>query len=73
MRRLWRDIQAHKRAAVLFLVYWLATLVVIPMTWARGGGHPWLGCGTPPHYTPDCRCSCGTVAGVDAGTRDSLA
>jgi len=36
MRRLWHDIQAHKQAAVLFLVYWLATLAVIPMTWAGG-------------------------------------
>jgi len=36
MRRLWHDIQAHKRAAVLFLVYWLATLAVVPMTWAGG-------------------------------------
>jgi hypothetical protein len=36
MRKLWHDIQAHKRAAVLFLVYWLATLVVIPITWDRG-------------------------------------
>ncbi len=36
MRRLWHDIQAHKRAAVLFLVYWLATLAVVPMTWSGG-------------------------------------
>ena len=36
MRKLWHDIQAHKRAAVMFLVYWLATLVVIPITWVGG-------------------------------------
>jgi hypothetical protein len=36
MRRLWRDIQAHTRTAVLLLVYWLATLAVIPVTWAGG-------------------------------------
>jgi len=36
MRRLWHDIQAHKRAAVLFLAYWLATLAVIPLTWTGG-------------------------------------
>ncbi len=36
MRRLWHDFRAHKRAAVLFLVYWLATLAIIPMTWDGG-------------------------------------
>ena len=36
MRRLWQDVQAHKRAAVLFLVYWLATLAVILVTWSGG-------------------------------------
>ena len=36
MRKLWQDIQAHKRAAVLFLVYWLATLAVVPITWVSG-------------------------------------
>jgi len=36
MKKLWHDIQAHKRAAVLFLVYWLATLAVVPITWAGG-------------------------------------
>jgi hypothetical protein len=36
MRKLWQDIQAHKLAAVLFLMYWLATLVVIPITWDAG-------------------------------------
>jgi hypothetical protein len=36
MRKLWLDIQAHKWAAVFFLVYWLATLVVIPITWDGG-------------------------------------
>jgi hypothetical protein len=40
MRKLWRDIQAHKRAAVLFLVYWLATLAVVPITWAGGISPP---------------------------------
>lgn len=37
MRKLWHDIQTHKRAAVLFLAYWLATLAVIPITWTPGG------------------------------------
>jgi hypothetical protein len=36
MRRLWRDLQAHRRAAVLFLTYWLAILAVIHLTWAGG-------------------------------------
>jgi hypothetical protein len=36
MRRLWHDLQAHKRAAVLLLVYWLATLAVDLLTWSRG-------------------------------------
>jgi len=36
MRKLWHDIKAHKLAAVLFLVYWLATLVVVPITWNEG-------------------------------------
>jgi Na+/citrate or Na+/malate symporter len=36
MRKLWHDIQAHKWAAVLFVVYWLATLVVVHSTWAGG-------------------------------------
>jgi hypothetical protein len=36
MRKLWQDIQAHKRAAVLFLIYWLVTLVVILITWDEG-------------------------------------
>ena len=36
MRRLWRDLQAHRRAAVLFLVYWLALLALIHLTWAGG-------------------------------------
>ena len=36
MRRLWHDFQAHKRASVLLLVYWLATLAVVPMTWSGG-------------------------------------
>ena len=36
MRRLWHDVQAHKRAAVLFLLYWLATLAVILVTWSGG-------------------------------------
>ena len=33
MRRLWHDFRAHKRAAVLFLMYWLATLAV---DWSHG-------------------------------------
>jgi hypothetical protein len=36
MSRLWRDLQAHRWAAVLFLVYWLGILAVIHMTWAGG-------------------------------------
>ena len=36
MRRLWHDFQAHKWAAVLFLVYWLATLAVSLVTWSGG-------------------------------------
>jgi len=36
MRRVWHDVQAHKRAAVLFLVYWLATLAVVYVTWSGG-------------------------------------
>lgn len=36
MRRLWQDIQAHKWAAVLFLVYSLATLVATAITWDEG-------------------------------------
>jgi hypothetical protein len=36
MRKLWHDIQTHKRAALLFVVYWLATLAVIPITWTGG-------------------------------------
>ena len=36
MKKLWHDIHAHQRAAVLFLVYWLATLAVIHITWTNG-------------------------------------
>lgn len=36
MRRLWHDVQAHKWAAVLFLVYWLVTLAVNVVTWSGG-------------------------------------
>ena len=36
MKKLWHDIHAHERASVLFLVYWLATLAVIPITWHHG-------------------------------------
>jgi hypothetical protein len=36
MRKLWRDLQAHGRAAALFLVYWLVILAVIHMTWDGG-------------------------------------
>ncbi len=36
MRRLWHDFQTHKRAAVLFLGYWLATLAVNLLTWTGG-------------------------------------
>jgi len=36
MKKLWHDIQAHKWAAALFLVYWLATLALILITWDRG-------------------------------------
>jgi hypothetical protein len=37
MRRLWHDLRAHWRASVLFLLYWLATLAVVAMTWQPGG------------------------------------
>ena len=33
MRRLWHDVQAHTRAAVLFVLYWLATLGLDFVTW----------------------------------------
>jgi hypothetical protein len=33
MRKLWHDIQTHKRAAALFLVYWLVTTVVATSVW----------------------------------------
>jgi len=36
MKRLWLDIKAHKWAAGFFLIYWLATLVVVPITWQGG-------------------------------------
>jgi hypothetical protein len=36
MRKLWQDIQTHKRASVLFFVYWLATVVVTFITWDMG-------------------------------------
>ena len=36
MRRLWHDVQAHKRAATLLLLYWLATLAVVVVTWNGG-------------------------------------
>lgn len=36
MRKLWQNVQAHKWAALVFLVYWIATLVVVPLTWASG-------------------------------------
>jgi hypothetical protein len=36
MRRLWHDFQAHKWAAALLLVYWLATLAVSFVTWYHG-------------------------------------
>jgi hypothetical protein len=43
MRKLWRCIQTHKRAAVLFLVYWLATLAVTVITWDKGIPTPVVG------------------------------
>ena len=36
MKRLWHDFQAHKRAAALFLMYWLTTLAVVLVTWSHG-------------------------------------
>jgi hypothetical protein len=36
MRKLWRDIKAHKLAVLLFFVYWLATLAVVPFAWDSG-------------------------------------
>ncbi len=38
MKRLWRDFQAHRWAAALFLVYWLATLAIQRVT--NQGGIP---------------------------------
>ena len=38
MRNLWQDVQAHKLAAMAFLVYWIATLVVVTLT--RDGDLP---------------------------------
>jgi len=43
MRKLWRCIQTHKRAAVLLLVYWLATLAVTVITWNGGIPGPVVG------------------------------
>jgi hypothetical protein len=40
MRKLWHEIQTHKRAALLLLAYWLATLAVIPITWSGGIPYP---------------------------------
>ncbi len=37
MGKLWRDLWAHKRAAALFLLYWLATVAVVVVTWEPGG------------------------------------
>ncbi len=37
MRRLWREFRSHGRMTVLFLAYWLATLLVVAMTWQPGG------------------------------------
>jgi hypothetical protein len=36
MRKLWQDIQTHKLETVLFLIYWLATLVVTRITGDKG-------------------------------------
>lgn len=36
MSKLWQDIVTHKRAAVLFLAYWLAILAVVHITWNHG-------------------------------------
>jgi hypothetical protein len=36
MRRLWHDFLAHKWAATLLLVYWLAALAVSLATWYHG-------------------------------------
>ncbi len=36
MSKLWQDVQGHKWAAVIMLVYWLAALVVVPITWHGG-------------------------------------
>lgn len=35
-RRLWQDVQAHRQASVLFLVYWLASLAVVEIAWNGG-------------------------------------
>ena len=36
MRKLWLDLAHHRSAAALFLAYWLATLVVVPLI-SHGG------------------------------------
>ena len=36
MRKLWQDIQAHRWAAMFFLVYWAATWVVVLIAWDQG-------------------------------------
>jgi hypothetical protein len=36
MHKLWLDVAHHRSAAALFLAYWLATMVVVPLT-GHGG------------------------------------
>jgi hypothetical protein len=36
MRKLWQDIRTHKSAAVLYFVYWLATLTASFVMWKSG-------------------------------------
>ena len=31
MKKLWQDIARHRGAAALYLVYWLATVVMVPL------------------------------------------
>jgi hypothetical protein len=36
MSRIWRDIQTHRWAALVYLVYWILTLATIVITWNQG-------------------------------------
>ena len=38
MRRLWQEINDHRRPSALFLTYWLAAWAVTALTWSGGMG-----------------------------------